>query len=253
MIQHEKALDLWRNLIATGELPDEVATEAKAALKTYDRSDDLLIAKTKQLRELSNELVNVRRAVPDVIHDAIAAGKKPAIEATSEQITLLESAVADAEQQQRIAERATTKAGSALESGIVRRHRDQLIVWVASRRMTSPHACGLTDVITKDLETVWAKLDVNLYPVRDEALALPEHWSRLPIVIDPQWPRDIRSSVTWCWKQIAESRWEWEAHPNNRQGVKHLMRFTTLPTIIEQAPDIPAKRQRRLTFGMGKA
>jgi hypothetical protein len=225
----------------------------KAALRTYDKADDLLIAKTKQHRELSNELVNVRRSAPDQTHDAIAAGKKPAIEAMSEQITMLENAVADVEQQKRIAERTTVKAGTTLENGIVRRHRDQLIAWIASRRTAEPHACGRTELISANVEAVWKQLGVNLYPKRDELLAIPETWKMLPVVIDPTWPRDVRSSIAWCWKQIAEGRWEWVAPPTDRNGPKRLMRFTALPTNVDPAPSIPAKPQRRLTFGIGQA
>lgn len=253
MIQHQHVLNLWRSLIADGDLPDEIAADVKAALRTYDKADDLLIVKAKQHRELSNEMVNVRRSAPDLIHDLIAAGKKPTVEAASEQITTLETAVADLEQQKRIAERATLKAGTVLTDGIARRHRELLIAWVAARRMVKPHACGRTELISEHLEAVWNQLNVTLYPKHDELLTIPGNWMTLPVVIESAWSRDVRSSVAWCWKQIAEGRWEWEAHPNDRAGVKRLMRFTALPIGIEQAPELTAKRQRRLTFGFGQA
>ena len=130
-------------------------------------------------------------------------------------------------------------------------HRESLIAWVAQRRMIQPHACGLTEHITTDVVGWWGDLTVDLYPGLHDDLHLPSRWRRLPIVIDPIWPAESRAGLTWCWKQIANGRWEWLPHHGDRQGTSRLLRFVGLPHDIEPAQSIPAKPQRGLRLGVG--
>jgi hypothetical protein len=248
----EPAEYLLRFLIASKDAPEAARDEAAAILKALDQTDDLHRDAVKRRRTIANELTEAHRKAGSKIVTALLDAKKPNLGTLSDQIALLTTGDDDAERQAMLAKRGRDHA-EMLARSLPTRHREALIGWVATRRVIEPHRCGFTDEVPRELANLWEALDVQMFPKWPEELHVPESWHRLPIVLDSMWPAEPRAGIAWCWKQIAEARWEWAPHPGDRQRKPRLMRFTHLPTDIEPAPTIPRRPERGLRFGIGSA
>ena len=251
MIYNERE-QLMRFLVASKDAPEAARDEAANILKLADQTEELHRTAVARQRGISNERSEHQRSVGTRVVATLLDGKKPNIGTLADQGATLTAAHDEAERQVTIATKSREQV-EIMARSLATRHREPLIAWVAARRIIQPHACGFTEHVTRELDALWRDLAVDLFPKRPDELHLPERWLRLPVVIDPMWPAEPRSGIAWCWAQIAEGRWEWSPHPNDRQHKPRLLRFTHLPTVIEPAPTIPKRPERGLRFGMGSA
>ena len=243
---------LLRFLVASKDAPETVRDEAANILRVAEQAAELHQAAVARRRAIANERTEYTRTLGSRIATTLLDGKKPNLGSLADQAETLATADAEAERQVTIAAAGRDHVEMRARS-LATRHRDALITWVAQRRVIQPHACAFTEHVPRELDELWAALHVELFPKLPDELHFPDRWFRLPVIIDPMWPSETRSGIAWCWKQIADGRWEWSPHPNDRDRKPRLMRFTSLPIDIEPAPSIPKRPERGLRFGMGRS
>lgn len=243
------AIDLWRYLIAETELDSETVAQAKRDLAAYDRARDLDTDRQAALQNAANAYQAAHREAPDVIAKELRSGKKSSITSQAAEIQALDVARAHAELEKHLTHRTLAKTETTLET-LFTRHRDELIRMIAHRRALDLGAFGYTDAITREIATIWKRIQPILHDSLDEALGLPPDFHRLPLVIDWNWPRDTRASIAWIWKQIADDRWEWAPPRSNSSARPDRLRITAYFTTAPEVPQSPRLQTTpRLRFG----
>jgi len=229
----------WATIAESPDLPKEIAKEIGSNIATYHRAAKLWEAKRTALQTLTNDLRNAeQKAVVNLLQE-LATGTKNTIEKTSQNITELSDAVTDAQRQEQYTSAAMRRAEAQISSP-ASKHRDALIAWIASRRAVEPYACGYTENITKEIETLWKNLGVLMFQPFDQMLSLVP-MNRLPIIFESGWETKGRSSIAYLWAQMALGNFDYKNH-NRQPKASPTMRFTAYIESIPLAPAIPAHR-----------
>ena len=242
-------IDLWRYLVTETDLDSETIAEAKRELAAYDRARDLDADRQAALQNAANAYQAAHRESPNVIAKELRSGKKSSITSQATEIQALDVARAHAELEKHLAHRTLAKTETTLET-LFTRHRDELIQMIADRRALDLGSFGYSDAITREIAATWRRIQPLLHQPLDQALGLPDDLVRLPVVIEPNWPRETRASIAWIWQQIAESRWEWAAPRSNTAARPDRLRITAYFTTAPNVPPSPRLQTNpRLRFG----
>lgn len=214
-MKDQPTIDLWQRIATTSDLPKELRDDVAAILDTYDRAAELHHDRHQyHLRTIAN-YVALERDAPRSLLTQLTAGKRNGLDKLTAEIELARVERGRAQDAESCAKRAASMAMAAISSDLMNRHRETLFEWVVQRRVIDLAATGLTEHVTADVDAIWGRLGVLLYPLPAE-LELRPDLHRLPVVFNAADSKPARRSVAWVWREIAAGNYVWSPPPPQR-------------------------------------
>jgi hypothetical protein len=226
---------------------DAVQSAIKTALTAYERSEKL---HNEQRQKNSALLLELRAAEKELCPQLVREyenGKRVNLDANVAQVELLRAAWETAQ----IALTATTRAHNQVTNKVcglvLKPFADELLQWVAQRRVTEPVTCGEIDALPAPVQLVYKMIQPTWRNDWEPALTLGTT-TRLPLIYSAQWTEEYRASLAWVWEQVAQGNTHRVPPLMDHNAPAVLLspthRVTTLPT-VPPVPTAPAQTRVR--------
>ena len=218
---------------------DALQSAIKTTLTAYERSEKMHKEQQQKNSVLLSELRAAEKELCPQLVREYENSKRVNLDANVAQIELLRAAW----QTSQIAFTATTQAHNQVTNKlcgyVLKPFADELLQWVAQRRVTEPVTCGDIDALPAPVQLIHAMIQPTWRNDWESALTL-ETSTRLPLIYNAQWTVEYRASLAWVWQQVALGNIH-KVPPITKHNAPAVLlspthRVMTLPTV----PPVPA-------------
>lgn len=200
-MKNPKHLDAWQYIIDQSDSPAACKDTGKELLRQLARAVTIAEQTAKRTGELREHSADATRNIMPTLRRELATSKKHTLTELVAQQAKADELLRIATIENRYAEQLLNSIHAQLGAAF-RTHRDELLQWIAARRLTDIHALGYTEHITPELHHIYDHLGITWQPQWNEGLTLG-HTSRLPLVFRTGWHADVHPSAAWVWQHIA--------------------------------------------------
>jgi hypothetical protein len=195
-----KSISALEFLTGADDAPTECKQQAKEALRHFALAKAMYEQTAKRQGEIGALAADATRNIIPTLRNELATSKKHSLVDLVAQQLKADENLKVAELEHRYAAQLLNSTRHQLDA-VIRRERDSLLTWIATRRIADIHSHGHTELITPELEYIYEHLGIVWQPKWNEGLTL--NGSRLPLVFHAGWTQDTHASVAWVWQHIA--------------------------------------------------
>jgi hypothetical protein len=200
-MNNPKDITAWNFIMEQDDAPPTCKATGKELLQQRTRALSIAEQKAKQAGEVRELASDKTRNIMPTLRREIAEGKKHTLSDLVAQALKADDMLIVANLEKQYADQLAASTNAQL-SAAFRRHRAELLQWIATRRIADIDTHGHTELITPELQHIYESLAIIWQPKWNDGLALNES-IRLPLVFDARWTRDSHASVAWVWQHIA--------------------------------------------------
>jgi hypothetical protein len=200
-MNNPKDITAWNFIMEQDDAPTACKATGKELLQQRARALTIAEQKAKQAGEVRELATDKTRNILPTLRREITEGKKHTLSDQVAQQLKAEEMLIVANLEKRYADQLAMTVNGQL-SAAFRQHREELLQWIATRRIADIQSHGYTQTITPELQHIYESLSILWQPKWNEGLALNES-IRLPLVFDARWVKDAHASVAWVWQHIA--------------------------------------------------
>lgn len=234
-MNNPKDISAWHFIIEQNDAPATCKATGKEVLQQLTRAVAVAEQKAKQAGEVREHAADKTRNIMPTLKREIAEGKKHTLSDLVAQALKADDMLVVANLEKQYADQLAASVKAQL-SAAFRRHRAELLQWIATRRIADIDTHGHTELITPELQYIYESLSILWQPKWNEGLALNDS-IRLPLVFDARWTRDSHASVAWVWQHIALG------DVRERNGKHYIAAYVeSLPHIETPRPPTPPRK-----------
>lgn len=191
----------WEYIATQNDAPTQCKDTAKDLLRQCKHAQTMSEQTAKRAGELREQAADASRNIMPTLKRELITGKKHTLVDLVAQQLKANDALHIANLEHQYADQLLHSMHHKLKTTL-KANSDELLAWIATRRISDIHALNYTDHITRELEYVYEHLGIIWQPKWNEGLNLGTS-IRLPLVFQAGWVKDAHASAAWVWQHIA--------------------------------------------------
>lgn len=234
-MKNPQGLAAWQYLVEQNDVPQTCKDTGNELLRQHGRAQTIAAQAAKRTGELREHAADATRNIMPTLRKELAEGKKHTLTDLVAQQAKADQLLAIASIENRYADQLLNSIYAQLGVAF-RTHRDELLQWIAARRLADVNALGYTEHITPEVQYIYENLGITWQPAWNEGLTLG-HTSRLPLVFRTGWLKEVHPSAVWVWQHIALG------DVRERNGLHYIAAYVDeLPRIETPPPPTPPRK-----------